>query len=79
MTKIDPQHFDKLGNELFVGDYVVAPYGNRQTIIARVRKLNPIMLGLQFINRNHGFNTYPSETVKLDQNLVTMYLLKNKQ
>ena len=34
MAKEIPQHYDKLGSELFVGDYVLAPYGNRQTIVS---------------------------------------------
>jgi len=72
------QHFDKLGSELFPGDYVIAPYGNRQTIIAKVIKLNPKMLTICKIGAIYNTNTYSSETAKLDPALVTMYMLRNK-
>lgn len=78
MIKIDKQHFDKLGTELFPGDYILAPYGNRQSIVARVIKLNPKMLTICQVGKKYNSNTYANETVKLDPALVTMYMLRNK-
>lgn len=72
------QHFDKLGTELFPGDYVIAPYGNRETIIAKVIKLNPKMLTICKVGARYNTNTYSSETAKLDPALVTMYMLRSK-
>lgn len=72
------QHFDKLGTELFPGDYVLAPYGNRQTIVAKVVKLNSKMLTICKIGAMYNTNTYASETAKLDPALVTMYMLRMK-
>lgn len=73
------QHFDKLGTELFPGDYVVAPDGNRRTMIAKVIKLNAKMLTICKVGAMYNANAYSSETVKLDSNLVTMYILRNKK
>ena len=72
------QQYDKLGTELFPGDYIVAPYGPRQTIIAQVVKLNPKMLTIKRVGAKSTANTYSTETVKLDNQLVTMYILRNK-
>jgi hypothetical protein len=74
-----PQHYDKLGVELFPGDYVVAPFGNRETMIAKVIKLNPKMLTICRVGARSNGNTYANETVKLDPALVTMYILRNKK
>jgi hypothetical protein len=75
-----PQHYDKLGVELFPGDYVVAPYGNRETIIAKVIRLNPKMLTICRVGAIYNnSNTYANETVKLDPALVSMYILRNKK
>lgn len=77
--KADIQQYDKLGAELFPGDYIVAPYGPRQTIIAQVIKLNPKMLTIKRIGAKSNANTYSTETVKLDSQLVTMYILRNNK
>jgi hypothetical protein len=74
-----PQHYDKLGVELFPGDYVVAPYGTRETMIAKVIKLNPKMLTICRVGARSNANTYANQTVKLDPSLVTMYILRNKK
>lgn len=78
-TKEVPQHYDKLGTEIFPGDYVVAPYGNRETMIAKVIRLNPKMLTICKIGSIYNANTYANETVKLDPALVSMYILRNKK
>lgn len=43
MTKPDPEHFDKLGNQLKVNDVVAVPHHNN-LMIARVTKLNNKMI-----------------------------------
>lgn len=73
------KHYDKLGTELFPGDYVVAPYGSRATIVAQIRKLTPKMITICKIGAKSVAHTYPQETVKVDPSLVTMYLLKLKK
>jgi hypothetical protein len=78
-TKEVIQHYDKLGVEIFPGDYVVAPSGYRETMIAKVIKLNPKMLTICRLGAIFNANAYASETVKLDPNLVTMYILRNKK
>ena len=70
------QHYDKLGTELFPGDFVIAPDGHRSTIIAQVIKLNPKMLTIRKIGSTYNTNTYSNETAKLDSSLVTMHLLR---
>lgn len=79
MAKSEVQHFDKLGTELFPGDYVVVPTGHNQTIIAEVIKLNNKMLTIRKIGSKLTKNSYSTETVKLDTNLVTMYILRNQK
>lgn len=73
------QHYDKLGVELLPGDYVVAPYGTRETMIAKVIKLNPKMLTICRVGAKSNGNTYANETVKLDPSLVTMYILRKQK
>jgi hypothetical protein len=73
------QHFDILGTEIFPGDYVAAAYGPRSMMIAKVIKLNPKMLTICKIGARSNANTYPAETVKLDPNMVTMYILRNEK
>lgn len=72
------QHYDKLGVEIFPGDFVAAPDGYRAIKIAKVVKLNPKMLTLSPFGSRWNTNTYSSETIKLDPALVTMYMLRNK-
>lgn len=78
-TKVN-QHFDKLGTELFPGDYVHVPhgYGNSKSIIAQIIKLNPKMLTIKGIGARYTSNVYSSEAVKLDPALVSMYILRTK-
>ena len=73
------KHYDKLGSELLPGDFILAPYGNRRTIVAQIKKLSPKMLTITKVGAKSSAHTYPEETVKLDPNLVTMYLLKQKK
>lgn len=73
------KHSDKLGSELLVGDFVLAPYGNRKTMVAQIKKLSPKMITITKIGAKSSAHAYPDETVKLDPNLVTMYLLRLKK
>lgn len=70
------QHFDKLGNEVLPGDYIVTACNHRKILIAQVIKLNPKMLTIRKIGTKYNINAYSTETVKLDPSLVTMHLLR---
>jgi hypothetical protein len=74
-----PQHYDKLGVELFPGDFIAAPCVLRKIQIAKIIKLNPKMLKICKIGTKYNTNTYANETVKLDPALVTMYILRNEK
>ena len=78
MTK-EIKHYDKLGTELVPGDYIHAPNGGRDSVIAQVIKLNSKMLTIKAIGARRTTNIYARETVKLDTNLVTMYILRNEK
>lgn len=75
---VQTQHYDKLGVEIFPGDFVAAPDGFRQLKIAKVIKLNPKMLTIAPLGSRWNANTYANETIRLDPALVTMYMLRNK-
>jgi hypothetical protein len=74
-----PQHYDKLGVELFPGDFIAAPCVHKKIQIAKIIKLNPKMLTICKIGTRYNTNTYANETVKLDPALVTMYILRNEK
>jgi hypothetical protein len=78
MSKELPEHRDKLGRLLNVGDCVAYPASNT-LIIGIVKKLNPKMVGVERLGKN-GWgpsNKYSSDLVLLDGPDVTMYLIKN--
>jgi hypothetical protein len=77
MTKEIPEHKDKLGRLLKVGDCVAYP-GSNTLIIGMVKKLNPKMVGVSRLGKNSWgpSNKYPSDLVLLDGPEVTMYLLR---
>lgn len=77
MAKEVPQHRDKLGRLLKVGDCVAYP-GSNTLIIGTIKKLNPKMVGVARAGQK-GWgpsNKYPSDLVLLDGPEVTMYLLR---
>lgn len=83
MSKEIPEHKDKLGRLLAVGDAVVYPRHNSLEI-GTVKKLNPKMV--KVIEFGHtesrwysGSNKYPNDIVKVDGPEVTMYLLKGNK
>lgn len=75
--KLEPEHRDKLGRLLKVGDCVAYP-GSNSLIIGTVKKLNPKMVGVAQLGRGWGpKNKYPGDLVLLEGPEVSMYLLKN--
>jgi len=77
-SKVIPPHFDKLGIEVFPGDYVAIPAGYRQIKIAKIVKLNPKMLTVLPIGERYNHSTYAHESIKIDSNIITMYILRNE-
>lgn len=77
MAKELPEHRDKLGRLLKVGDCVAYPGGNT-LIIGTIKKLNPKMVGVVRVGKSSWgpSNKYPSDLVLLDGPEVTMYLIK---
>lgn len=78
MTKVVPEHRDKLGRLLKVGDCVAYP-GSNTLMIGTVKKLNPKMVGVARVGQERWgpSNKYPSDIVLLEGAEVTMYLIKN--
>jgi len=74
------QHHDKLGRELAIDDCVAFPHHNG-LMVGKIIKLNPKMLGIQAIGEtmarwdNGEYRKYPSETVRLDNMDLTVWLL----
>ena len=78
MAKELPEHRDKLGRLLKVGDCVAYPSHNSLEI-GSIKKLNPKMVGVTKVGGKYrsASNKYPSDLVLLDGPEVTMYLIKN--
>ena len=76
MPKEIPNHKDKLGRLIMVGDFVVFPDRNSLEV-GVVKKLNPKMIGVGRIKSKYSQNKYPEDIVRLDGPEVSMYLLKN--
>jgi hypothetical protein len=79
MAKEIPEHRDKLGRLLRVGDAVSYPSHNSLEL-GTVKKLNPKMVKVWEAGRHgkwySGNNKYPGDLVKVEGAEVTMYLLK---
>ena len=80
MAKEQPEHKDKLGRALAVGDAVCYPSHNSLEL-GTVKKLNPKMVKVYEAGRANstwysGSNKYPGDLVKVDGPEVTMYLLR---
>ncbi len=77
MAKELPEHRDKLGRLLKVGDCVAYPSHNSLGI-GTIKKLNPKMIGVARVgSRSKSTNNkYPGDLVLLDGPEVTMYLLR---
>lgn len=80
MAKEIPEHRDKLGRLLAVGDAVCYPYHNSLEL-GTVKKLNPKMITVWEVGSHSkwysGAKKYPSDLIKVDGPEVSMYLLKN--
>lgn len=79
MAKAVPEHRDKLGRLLAVGDCVVYPSSN-SLIIGTIQKFNPKMIKVATVPAKQWggtYNKYPTDLVKVDGPEVTMYLIKN--
>lgn len=78
MTKVTPEHKDKLGRELAVGDAVCYPSSNT-LYIGTIIKLNNKMVKVKTVGSRWGgeYNKYPSDIVKLEGAEVTFYVLQN--
>lgn len=82
MTKQLPEHTDIIGRKLKIGDFVATTISN-QLHIAKVIKLNPKMVKVRLLNvntttwYNGEHNRYSVDTVLLDGEYLTLYLLKN--
>ena len=72
-----PEHKDKLGRLLKIGDCVAYPSSNT-LIVGVIKKINPKMVGVAQLGKNSWGpkNKYPSDCVLLDGPEVSMYLLK---
>jgi hypothetical protein len=68
---------DIMGQPLEVGD-VVATSERNSLRIAIIKKLNTKMVTVQFVGSRSsgGKHKYPTDVVKLDPNMATLYLLK---
>jgi hypothetical protein len=79
MAKAIPEHRDKLGRVLAVGDAVCYPDRNSLEL-GTVKKLNPKMVKVYEVGSHGkwytGSNKYPNDLVKIEGPEVTMYLLK---
>jgi len=77
MSKEIPEHKDRLGRTLELGDCVAFPDSNSLQI-GTIKKLNPKMVKVGRVGRSTwAVNKYPQDMVKLDGPEVTMYLIKN--
>ena len=76
MPKEIPEHTDKLGRPIKVGDFVAFPDRNSLEV-GVVKKLNPKMIGVGRIKSKWSQNKYPQDIVRLEGPEVSMYLLRN--
>jgi len=80
MAKELPEHKDKLGRDLKLGDCVAFPRSN-MLYIGKVVKLNPKMIGVEELNSKkqwtYSGNKYPNDCVILDGADVTFYMLSH--
>ena len=80
------EHFDKLGHSINVGDYVAYPNSNMLEL-GMIVKLNPKMIKIQRIAKKPSkykwrndikfVNKYSKDCIIVDNQLITLYLLKN--
>ena len=79
MPKVIPEHSDKLGRKLNVGDCVVYPQHN-SLVVGTIKKFNPKMVKVARVpagSWGSETNKYPGDLVRVDGPEVTMFLIKN--
>jgi hypothetical protein len=78
--KATPEHKDKLGRLISVGDFVAYPSHNSLQF-GKVEKLNNKMVGvIPAVSKRPIYkntNKYPSDLVRLEASDMTWYILKN--
>jgi hypothetical protein len=74
-TKEIPEHRDRLGQLLIVGNFVAFPDRNSLEV-GIIKKINPKMIGIRPIKSKRLYNKYPQDIVRLEGSEVTVYLLK---
>lgn len=81
-NKTVPEHKDKLGRLISVGDFVAYPSRNSLEF-GKVMKLNPKMVGVVPAVSNRPIygntNKYPVDLVRLEASDMTWYILKNSK
>jgi len=75
MTTPVPEHKDKLGRLLSLGEYVVYPYRNR-LVFGIIIKLNPKMILIKPLDSDWDINKYSDDTLRVEGPDLTWYLLK---
>ena len=77
VVAVIPEHRDKLGRLLKVGDCVAYPASN-SLVIGVIKKVNPKMVGVAMLGKHRWGpkNKYPFDCVLLEGPEVSMYLLK---
>jgi hypothetical protein len=77
VVAVIPEHRDKLGRLLKVGDCVAYPASN-SLVIGVIKKVNPKMVGVAMLGKRSWGpkNKYPFDCVLLEGPEVSMYLLK---
>ena len=77
-----PEHKDKLGRLINIGDFVAYPSHNSLGF-GKVVKLNEKMVGVIPAVSKHPIykntNKYPDDLVRLDASDMTWYILKNSK
>lgn len=76
MAKEIPEHKDKLGRILNIGDFVAFPAHNSLEV-GIIKKLNPKMIGIGRLKSKWTQNKYPEDLIKVEGPEVSIYLLKN--
>jgi len=74
MAKTIPEHKDKLGRILAIGDCVVYPQHN-SLAFGTIKKFNPKMIKVCPVGSKWEQNKYPQDIVKVEGPEVTMFLL----
>jgi hypothetical protein len=83
------EHFDKLGQDISVDDFVAFPQGNK-LMLGKVIKLSNKMLIISTISKKRvrkwtgevvtTYRKYPNDTIRVDQSCagLTMYVIQNQ-